>query len=329
MSSQEADKLPFHFQQNGEVLPPTALPMQRAIAEGRSVVNLEFDLVRNDGFRVALVASASPIFDENGHVTGCISIYTDITERKAAETALRHLNNTLEQRVAERTAELEEINRELVEFSNVVSHDLRSPLRAITLLSSWISEEAVDALPARSQEHLRKMRQRVARMDALLSDLMAYTRAGRVRYKVEPVDTAGLVRDVIALLEVPTNFTIQVIEPMPILMTERVPLETVLRHLLGNAVKHHHHPEGGEASVAAREMGEWIEFCVADDGPGIDVAHQGRIFGVFQTLRPRDEVEGSGMGLATAKRLVEGRGGRIWVESNLGQGSTFRFTWPK
>jgi PAS domain S-box-containing protein len=303
--------------------------IEKIVHEGESY-HLEFRIVRPDNGQTAWIEEwASPIVNEVGRVERVVGVALDITARKEAEEEIRRLNAELEQRVAERTAELEEINRELVEFSNVVSHDLRSPLRAISLLSSWISEEAGDTLPTRSQEHFGKMQQRVARMEGLLNDLMAYTRAGRVRYQMEQVDTAGLVRDVINLLEVPTGFAVNVVDPMPLLLTERVPLETVLRHLLSNAIKHHHHPEAGHATVDARDVGAWIEFGVADDGPGIDAAYQARIFGVFQTLRPRDEVEGSGMGLATAKRLVERRGGRIWVESQPGQGSIFRFTWPK
>jgi PAS domain S-box-containing protein len=303
--------------------------VDQIVKEGQSYHH-EFRVVRpDDGKTVWIEEWASPVANGDGKIDRVVGVALDISTRKESEEEIRRLNIELEGRVAERTAELEAINRELVEFSNVVSHDLRSPLRAISLLSSWISEESGETLPAGAQDHLRKIQQRVVRMEALLNDLMAYTRAGRVRYPVGQVDTAELVRDVINLLDVPTSFAVNVVGPMPRLLTERVPLETVLRHLLGNAVKHHHHPEGGHATVAARDLGAWIEFGVADDGPGIEVAHQARIFGVFQTLRPRDEVEGSGMGLATAKRLVEGRGGRIWVESQPGQGSTFCFTWPK
>jgi signal transduction histidine kinase len=314
---------------NGHEAPPASLPMQRAVAETRSIVNQEYEIVRNDGFRITVVVSATPIFDDEGRVTGCVSTYTDVTERKAAEIALQNLNETLEQRVAERTAELEQINRELVEFTNVVSHDLRAPLRAITALSEWINEEADAVLPATSKEHLAKMRQRVERMERLLNDLTAYTRAGRVHYRKEQVNTATLVQDIVTLLDTQNGFHASVVAPMPMLVTERVPLETVLRNLIGNAYKHHHSPQMGNVSISANDVGDAYEFVVRDDGPGIAPEHQQRIFGVFQTLRPRDEVEGSGMGLAIAKRLVEGRGGQIQVESHPGEGSTFRFTWPK
>lgn len=310
-------------------MPPDELPMQRAIATGKSVVSEELEVVRGDGQRMTVVVSATPTFDDNGCVSGCVGIFTDISKRKAAEQALHQLNLTLEERVAERTAELEQINRELVEFTNVVSHDLRSPLRAITMLADWVSEESASLLPARSKEHLSKMRQRIQRMEKLLNDLVAYTRAGRVHYGKELVDTSVLVRDICQLFDAPPNFRTEVIEPMPCFVTERVPLETVLRNLIGNAFKHHPEPERGRVVISARDLGSQFEFSVVDNGAGIRSEYHERIFGVFQTLRPRDEVEGSGMGLAIAKRLVEGRGGRITVESSPDHGSTFKFTWPK
>jgi signal transduction histidine kinase len=184
-------------------------------------------------------------------------------------------------------------------------------------------------MPRRTHDHLLKMRQRIERMEKLLNDLVAYTRAGRVRYREEQVNGVMLVEDVVSLLDAPPGFTISVSEPMPMMVTERVPLETTLRNLVGNAIKHHHHPSRGHVMISARELGEWVEFTVSDNGPGIAPEYQERIFGVFQTLRPRDEVEGSGMGLAIAKRLVEGRGGHIGVHSRLGEGCTFTFTWPK
>jgi signal transduction histidine kinase len=269
----------------------------------------EYRVIRpTDGRTLWLEEWGSAMPDAAGVVQKVVGVTMDVTDRKQAEIALQQLNATLEQRVAERTAELEQINRELVQFTSVVSHDLRAPLRAITTLSEWIGEESAPALSPQARKHLSKIQQRVLRMDTMLNDLVSYTRAGRVRYKVEQVNTALLVKDIINLLDAPPGFTFRVVEPMPILMTESIPLETVLLNLIGNALKHHHHPENGQVSICARDLGERVEF---------------------QTLRPRDEVEGSGMGLAIAKRLVEARGGVLEVKSNVGQGSTFRFTWPK
>lgn len=290
----------------------------------------EYRIIRpTDGRILWLEEWGSAMLDGAGAVEKIVGLTVDVTERKRAEIALQQLNETLEQRVTERTAELEQINRELVQFTNVVSHDLKAPLRAITTLSNWIGEERAPAISAQAQSYLDKIQQRVARMETMLNDLVAYTRAGRVRYKVEQVNTLLLAREIINLLEIPAGLAVTVVEPMPVLMTERIPLEAVLVNLIGNAVKHHHRPVGGKVEISALDLGERVEFCVEDNGPGIASEQQTRIFGVFQTLRPRDEVEGSGMGLAIAKRLVEGRGGVLEVKSELGVGSTFRFTWPK
>ncbi len=253
----------------------------------------------------------------------------DITERKQAEQALHNMNALLEQRVEERTAELERSNRELDQFAYVASHDLKAPLRAISMLSEWIRQDADAILPPTSREHLDKLQQRVKRMDTLLSDLLAYSRANRQRHASEQVESATLVKQIVDLLGLPASFTVTVQDPMPVLVTEQVALEIVLRNLIGNAFKHHQQPEEGHVWVAAQEQGEWVEFLVGDDGPGIAEQFHERIFNVFQTLKPRDEVEGSGIGLALVKRLVEMRGGTIAVESSAGHGTTFHFTWPK
>jgi signal transduction histidine kinase len=149
-----------------------------------------------------------------------------------------------------------------------------------------------------------------------------------VAHESEEVDLKALLQNLIALLQPSAAFTITVAEPLPILRTQRVPLETVLRNLLDNAIKHHERADG-HVHLAAYDQGDWIEFVICDDGPGIDPQFHNRIFEVFQTLQPRDKVEGSGMGLAIVKKSIESQGGTITVESAPGAGATFRFTWWK
>jgi PAS domain S-box-containing protein len=249
-------------------------------------------------------------------------------ESQATEVQLRHLNETLEERVAERTAELERSNQELDRFAYIVSHDLKAPLRAINNLALWIHEDALDALPATAQTHLTKLRGRVQRMERLLDDLLIYSRTGRIDHAPQLVQLASFVRSIFDLLAPPPDFTLIIHDEVSELYTQRVPLETVLRNLIGNAIKHHDRPDG-QLILAMREVNEWVEIEVADDGPGIAPLFHQRIFEMFQTLRPRDQVEGSGMGLAIVKKTVENLGGTITLESELGQGSRFRFLWPK
>jgi signal transduction histidine kinase len=240
------------------------------------------------------------------------------------------LNVELEQKVLERTAALESSLDEMDQFIYAVSHDFKSPLRGIDQLAHWISEDAGEILPESSRGHLTKIRGRVKRMELLLNDLLIYSRLGRHYYKkaVEPVDIGPLVEEMVYLLAPPPGFVVVVQENMPSLMTYRILLELVFKNLIGNAFKHHHRAEG-HIEVSARELDDFIEFSVRDDGPGIDSAFHERIFQVFQVLQPRDQVEGSGMGLSIVKRAVETQGGTIQVISAEGQGATFRFTWPK
>lgn len=266
------------------------------------------------------IASQAAIMIENA------LLYTQLKE---SETAMRELNATLEQRVEQRTADLERSNRELDQFAYIASHDLKAPLRAINHLASWIAQDAGESLPLASHEHLQKLQARVRRMETLLNDLLAYSRAGRQRHPVEVVDVDDIIADVSEFVAPPAGFTVRIVEKLPTLRTERTPLEIIFRNLISNAIKHHDNPAEGVVEVSAFDLGEIVEFFVKDNGPGIAPIFHQRIFEMFQTLQPRDLVEGSGVGLAVVKRSVESRGGTIQVESNMGEGATFRFTWPK
>ncbi len=256
-------------------------------------------------------------------------------EIRKAKSELQHAHDNLEQRVEERTEELrranhdlERSNRELDAFAYVASHDLKAPLRAIDSLASWIVEDAAEFLPAPSREHLEKLRKRVIRMENLMDNLLQYSRAGRVNHESEQVDCQSLMEEVTDLVAPEEGFRVTIDGAMPVFETDRVPLRQVLMNLIVNAIKHHDRPDG-QVKVAARDLGTSVEFRIEDDGPGIPPQFHERIFAMFQTLRPRDEVEGSGMGLAVVKKIVETRGGRIEVASAPDHGATFRFTWPK
>jgi signal transduction histidine kinase len=210
----------------------------------------------------------------------------------------------------------------------VASHDLKAPLRAVNHLAAWIAEDAAEALPESSKIHLAKLQSRIQRMDKLLNDLLIYSRAGRRYYtKTSKVDTGALVAEIVDLLAPPPGFTITIQENMPTLRVYPVLLELVFRNLIDNAIKHHHRPDG-RIDISARERGDLVEFAVTDDGPGIDPTFHERIFQIFQTLQPRDDIESSGVGLAIVKKAVESQHGVVSLISAIGQGSTFRFTWP-
>jgi signal transduction histidine kinase len=237
------------------------------------------------------------------------------------------LARTLEELRA-RGAELQRSNEALDEFAHVVSHDLKAPLRSIANHAAWLAEDLGPALSGESRRHLERVTDRVERMRAMIQGLLEYARAGRVRAQPEPVDVGELLESVVQLLDPPPGVRIQIEPGMPTLRTERAPLQQVFLNLIGNAVAH----SGGRAGlirVSGRDAGELHEFAVADDGPGIPLHLQPRIWTLFQTL-PRDGTsEGSGIGLAVVRKLVELRGGTIEVASREGEGATFRFTWPK
>jgi PAS domain S-box-containing protein len=239
----------------------------------------------------------------------------------------RQLSETLEQVVDERTKELRRSNQDLDQFAYIASHDLKAPLRAIDHLSTWVLEDVGHLLPDRSHEHLEKMRSRIKRMEGLLDDLLTYSRAGRFRGDATNVNTSEVVDRVIETVTPPEGFRIEVKGSLPTLHTYAAPLETVLRNLVSNAIKHHDKPQG-KIEISAKVKGDFIEFSVADDGPGIDPAFHDRIFQMFQTLRPRDQVEGSGIGLAVVEKIISNVGGTIRLESAPNKGATFIFTWP-
>jgi signal transduction histidine kinase len=224
---------------------------------------------------------------------------------------------------------LERSNRELDQFAYVASHDLKSPLRGVEHLANFLLQDVGETLPGPSQRHLALIKGRIQRMEALLNDLLYYSRAGRHRYAPERLDPAKLIGQTVELLAPPAGFVVELVEPAPLLVSERVPLELIFRNLIGNAIKHHPHPAQGRVRITLSEQSDWLQITVADNGAGIDPGDHARIFEIFQTLRPRDEVEGSGMGLTIVKKLVETRGGAIWVESTPGAGASFHFTWPR
>jgi signal transduction histidine kinase len=165
-------------------------------------------------------------------------------------------------------------------------------------------------------------------MEALIDGLLQYSRVGRVRTELEPVNVEVLLAEVIDSLAPPSEFTVKVMPGMPRLMTERLALEQVFANLIGNAIKHNHRPDG-QIIISVDNKTNLYEFTVADNGPGIAPEFHEKIFVMFQTLEARDKVENTGIGLAIVKKIIEDKGGTIFLESQVGQGATFRFTWPK
>ena len=225
-------------------------------------------------------------------------------------------------------ANLETINEELTHFAYVVSHDLKAPLRGIKLVADWLYTDYADQFGAEARENFDLLKSRVERMHNLIDGVLQYSRVGRVREDRSDIDLNDLVANAIDGVAPPEHITITVDGPLPIVHGEATRLGQVFQNLLSNAVKYMDKP-AGRIIVACADMGDAWKFSVSDNGPGIEPQHFDRIFMIFQTLTRRDEYESTGVGLTLVKKIVELYGGTIWVESEVGKGSTFCFTFPK
>jgi signal transduction histidine kinase len=221
-------------------------------------------------------------------------------------------------------------NAELEEFVSAASHDLRAPLRVIENASKWLEEDLKEHLTDETRENMQLLRGRVARMETLLDDLLEYYQIGRVRDDRfdEMLSAAALMENILKLLSPPKSFAIKVSSYLAAIQVARMPLQQILMNLVGNAIKHHDKPKG-MIEVSAEDIGAQYLFSVKDDGPGIPAEYHEQIFKVFQTLKPRDQVEGSGIGLAMVRKNIEVYGGQLSLVSSVGCGSEFSFTWPK
>jgi PAS domain S-box-containing protein len=291
-----------------EIAARIALSDRQVITTGESIV-YEEELPKQ-GTRRALLSAKYPWRDPQGAIVGVIGISRDITERQQAEAAL-----------AER-------NRSLDSFVHTVSHDLKAPLRAIANLAEWLTIDLEGRLPPENQQQFELLRSRVKRMDATIDSLLRYSRAGRQQAPLETVNVAELLAEIIDTLAPPQSFTISIASILPTLTTKRIFLSQVFANLISNAIDHHP-TAAGQIDITAIERPDCYEFSVRDDGAGIAPEHHERVFGIFQTLKSRDNTENTGVGLAIVKKIIETERGTIRLESALGQGATFSFTWPK
>lgn len=274
-------------------------------------------------------------------VTVFVELFKKTAQLQRQAEAISQLNADLEQRVMERTFQLarltailtqtnltlEKRNQELDRFAYVTSHDLKAPLRAIANISHWLEEDLQGKLTDETRHQLDLLRGRIYRMENLINGLLQYSRIGRQEMKSEIVDVNTLLQQAITFLDPPPAFAIEIASEMPKLNTVSVLLEQVFTNLINNAIKHHHRP-CGQITISVQKKDDFYEFAVSDDGPGIAPQHQERVFALFQTLRSQDHTEDMGIGLAIVKKIVESEQGTISIESQEGEGTTVRFTWP-
>jgi len=248
----------------------------------------------------------------------------EITARRQTEQALAGANEQL----ADTVQNLRRSNKELQDFAYVTAHDLKAPLRGIGTLADWIASDYADQFDDQGRQQLDLLKGRVTRMTQLINGILHYSEIGRVASRPEVVDLGRLVAETIAVLAPPAHIQVVVRGPLPTLVGEKLRLGQVFHNLIDNAIRYLDKPQG-RIEVRGLDRGDVWEFAVTDNGPGIEEKYFGKIFQMFQTLVPRDQCESTGIGLPIVKKIVELFGGRIWVESQPGAGSTFFFTLPK
>jgi PAS domain S-box-containing protein len=283
-----------------------------ALIEQPSVV--ETQLRRRNGSLIDVEIGARSV-DLNG-VRYVYRSARDLSERKRVDFENR-----------QQVQELERINKELDDFVYVASHDLRSPLRAIKTLAQWIIDDDA-SVDAKTKERLQLIQGRAQRMARLLDDVMVYARAGNTTGTVAVMSAAALTGEIAVTLQVPDGYRILTDPSLESVMVRRAPLEQVIHNLIGNAIKHHDRDQGS-VRIWAVDIENSHRFFVADDGPGIPEQYRDAVFEMFTTLKPRDEVEGSGMGLALVRKVVTKLGGECGIEASSGRGTCFWFDWPK
>ena len=287
----------------------------------------EWQFRRKDGsfFAAEVIATEMP----DGNLLGMIR---DVTERKAGGRKIRRLNVELEQRVVERTAQLQDANKELEAFSYSVSHDLRAPLRHVMGFVELLQKDAGPSLSEKSLRHLTTISQAAKRMGDLIDDLLAFSRVGRAELQKTEVNLDELVRETLGDFQAETKERniVWEIHPLPPVRADRALLRMVLVNLISNAVKF----TGARAEAkieigcAPNGNGETVIF-IRDNGAGFDPKYTDKLFGVFQRLHSQDEFEGTGIGLANVQRIIHRHGGRVWAEGVVDGGATFYFSIPK
>jgi light-regulated signal transduction histidine kinase (bacteriophytochrome) len=222
---------------------------------------------------------------------------------------------------------VDNINKELKDFVSIVSHDLKAPLRGIKTLANWILSDCSDKLGDQASEQMNLLLERVERMYSLIEGTLQYSRAGRVQEKQVQVDLNKFVPEIINMVVPPENITVTIENELPVIECEETHIMQLFQNLLSNAIKYMDKTQGWIKVGGVEQNGYW-KFSVADNGPGIEEKHFEKIFKIFQALPTSPDFEGTGVGLTVAKKIVELYEGRIWVESKIGEGSTFFFTLP-
>jgi light-regulated signal transduction histidine kinase (bacteriophytochrome) len=262
---------------------------------------------------------------------GLFILSLDVTAQQQAQDALRRLNAELERRVQERTRDLEQANQELEAFSYSVSHDLRAPLRHIDGFVELLTRHAAGSLDEQGARYLSVISGAARRMGTLIDDLLGFSRVGRVELRAAPVSLEQLAREAIVGVghAADGRTIVWQLDALPEVVADAATLRLVFQNLIGNAVKYTRPRSEARIQVGATSREREVVFFVRDNGVGFDARHADKLFGVFERLHPADAFEGTGIGLANVRRIIERHGGRTWAEGEVDRGATFYCSLPK
>lgn len=275
-------------------------------------IKAEDDLRKaRDGLEVRVEERTRELADANEE------LLQQIEERERAEHELERLNE-----------ELLSINKELDDFAYVVSHDLKAPLRGIGSLATWLRTDYAESIDEEGKRQLELLLDRAKKMESLIESVLRYSRVGRTSESREPVDLNELMAASIEMIQPPPDIHVAVEGELPVVVCERTRIGQVFQNLIGNAVKFMDKP-AGTVTISSADKGLFWRIAVADNGPGIAPEYHEKVFQIFQTISPSDDIDSTGIGLTLVKKIVEMHGGKVWIESEVGRGSTFFFTLPK
>lgn len=296
---------------------------------GKSLMNIEVKRKKKDDSDIYVLLSSSPLYDSNEVIVGIIAALNEITELKKVEDDLNKLNLELEQRVKERTYDLEIANNELESFSYSVSHDLRAPLRHIIGFINLLNKRNLNQLDEKGKYYLNVISDSAKKMENLIEDLLNFSRMGRIEMMTSDVDLQNLINDIKneIIHEVENRKINWIIHPLPLVKGDSSMLRLVLFNLISNAVKFTRKNDNAEIEIGhfVNEDNENV-FFIKDNGVGFDTKYINKLFGVFQRLHSETEFEGTGIGLAIVRRIINRHHGKVWAESKLNEGATFYFT---
>ena len=290
----------------------------------------EFKRFTKNGSRVWIRGNYNPIIDGNGEPYKVLKIAHEITAVKEAEEQLKSFNEQLEILVSNRTAELRAINAELESFTYTVSHDLRAPIRAIDGFANILRKKFEGRMDNKEAHYLKNILEGSAKMGTLIDDLLAFSRVGRIEQRMSLFSLEQLFQQIFQDLTLGqdksrVDFTL---DTLPDVKGDREMLKLALSNLVGNALKYSSTRERSIIQVACKKAKDHYELSIADNGVGFEMEYQNKIFEIFQRLHSEDEFEGTGVGLAIVKKIIDRHGGKIWATSELDKGTTFYFTLP-